>query len=336
MQMNDREINVPDSLIKWSKENNVQNVLIGNGYCLSHPDLSSAFEWSIEKVFDIEDIIRCFIQIPIKSNCPETDLGNIRKNIIKKILKYYTDRFVEILKNEDATSLYKLYNDSRKYSSIDFISCFKNIFTVNYDPLIYLEILIAMQECVNNRFIDGLRGPDLIEQKDIVQNIKYGVNSKIFYYLHGSWLIQANNDDHLRKLPIGEKIPCNINKIFDQLFIDSYRPFIIMEDRWQVKKMWMKWHPYWKKCIDLLQSLNGDLFVFGMSLSKDDHILEFLSRRNNKIYISYIDDSEKDKIINKVKAIPQLFYKYMQSDLQFIKVGNNVIWKETPTKKQEN
>lgn len=131
-------------LLSYMEREKIKNVLIGNGFSLAHPKLKDCFEWDMHQALcaSWKDMI------PNESEgCPEKDLNTIRINITKMILCYYIDK----LRNETSSEseylsqLFQSYKDKIPYNCSQFLRADSlkggYILTLNYDPLLYYEIL---------------------------------------------------------------------------------------------------------------------------------------------------------------------------------------------------
>lgn len=83
----------------------VTNILIGNGFSLSHPTLGNCFRWDLKIAFNsMEDLIP-----EESSDCPESDYGKIRTNASKKILKYYLNKLGNAHNDEVLQNIWTQY-----------------------------------------------------------------------------------------------------------------------------------------------------------------------------------------------------------------------------------
>lgn len=315
------KIDTPKTFVNFLEDKKVKNVLIGNGYCLSHPQLGEAFKWDMHQAF----CSSWSSVLPSKSmGCPESDLDEIRIDILKKILTYYVKGLFKAIsgkeeKNfENLKELYDLYKKNKKWSCsefLEFLKCLKkgkNVFTINYDPILYFEILGE-----TGFFADGFCGDKFLKQEEIRGKLENSKGAKIFY-LHGSWFIQANEKNELCKLSFGSNSPHTIDTLFEG---DEKMPHLILEDRWRVKKAILEFEKniYLKYCYDQLKEIQENLLVFGCSFNKDEHIFDVIKSRKNrgKIYITYLEEEGEDAGI-KIKGM----------GFEPVLIGKNVIWEE--------
>jgi hypothetical protein len=164
---------------------------------------------------------------------------------------------------------------------------------------------------------------DFTSQKDLV---KQSTRKNKILYLHGSWFIQANDEDELRKLSFGTKGEDTINS----LFANGCRPHLILEDRWQTKKNFLTGaeNPYFNHCYEQLKNIKGDLLIFGCSFNNDDHIIQALAKteKPNNIYVTYINDKAKEEIESNI--LKALSTEIVNNKVEFIKIKDDEIWEK--------
>lgn len=300
----------------------VENLLLGNGFCLSHPSLKDKYlEVGNSKILG---------SIELEPNSkplffPEGYLGAWRLNMCKKIIEQYFQAFMD---DGNSKSLVFKYRESCK----EFLASRKNIFTLNYDPLLYAEILKNQLNYKANSqpgFVDGF-GRGSSEKKTIVDNMKNillndNKENRAIYYLHGAWFIQAIYDEQnkdkkrqLKKVSFSSKNPSELK--YEDLFENGH-PHLILEDRSSVKRTLVKNDTYFKYCHQQLQKIKGRLLCFGCSFDKDDHIVDIINKNESlqNIYITVFKDQDK-------KTIEDKFNK-SKDKVEFLSIEDNVIWK---------
>jgi hypothetical protein len=341
-------------LQRFIEEKRITNVLIGNGFSLAHPALGEYYQWCEEKI--IEKIDKEKFKNPEDSNsiCPETFLGNVRRHALQVILTWYIEKMAEALKlTGDETKEFKnWFNKYReyKYNASDFLKNFDNIFTVNYDPLIYFESLRIINDNSNgNRchIIDGFKVDTYKSQKDksqkeITDALEGGKSDKKrVFYLHGSYFIQADWKEEnregelecppLKKISFSGQSEDTVEQLFN--WKEKKLPYLICEDWWKAKEILMKESTYFHFCLESLCKSEGPLLIIGMSFEKDDHILSALDKavkkESRKIYITYRDDSDKRNIHKKIMKYDDLKKALKEESEYFVQIDENVIWKDS-------
>ncbi len=318
---------------KFIQDEKIKNVLIGNGFGLSHPKLKDAFKWNMK-----EALHKYWKEIlPDKSlECPESDLGKIRRNIVRKILEFYVANLFKAMGKEPNANLSELYGYYNKldYNCYEFLKTFNKVFTLNYDPIMYFEILkykkiffdgfVTKRDgkkdgCLQNFYEGKDPSTDFLKQEYIKCKLDKS-NAKKVYFMHGSWFIQHDKDENLRKLSFGSQETHSINNLYDE---EYKKPFLILEDRYNVKKdaCTSDSEVYFKHCYSTLKKTHGKLLVFGVSFNNDDHILDALSKSKfSKIYITHIGCDVPTELNYKVSRKPK------KEKFEFIPIQENVIW----------
>ncbi|MFO1259285.1 MAG: DUF4917 family protein [Gammaproteobacteria bacterium] len=328
---NDPYISSPGNLISFLESKKICSFLIGNGYCLSHPVFGNAFKWDLSSALNKDSILP-----PESRNCPEKDLGWARHQLVSQTIKYY----IRCICGDSCQSLLREAYSQYKENQYKPLSLFNycrghnvNIFTINYDPLLYFEIL-----GLRDRFDGFISGKDnnkdgclskynnesdagFKQQEYYACKLENKKNGQKIYYLHGAWFILENKQDQLKKINIDESI--GIENIFEK----DKCPFFILEDRWYIKKSLIEISSYWKCCADALMNTNGSLFVLGVSFANDEHIIEYLSKSKfDHIFICYLleppDIAEKCGVIGIDPA-------ELEKKIIYVKIDQNVIWEST-------
>lgn len=339
----DPYIDKPDRFLNYITDNEISNIIIGNGFCLSHPRLKEAFQWNLHQAL----CKSLGYILPSKSyDSPESDLEYIRKQVIIKILDYYMNNILTKLNEDDniqngcfLSGLYNEYNRKFGNSTQSILSKAMsndniiNIFTLNYDPLLYFEILKNTSIVVDG-FITPNQQSEFLKQEDIKRNLEIADKKSRILFVHGSWFIQSNENDELRKLQFSQKSKDSIA----DLFKDGKRPYLILEDRWRVKKALLEAsdiNPYLNYCYSQLKEIEGNLIIFGCSFNKDDHIVQAIADNLKKghlktVHICYLSPKDKDIIQEKFKS-------YNVDIKEWVLISENVMWKDVlPTKNFES
>ncbi len=344
--LNNTPIIDPERFLDYINECQIKNILIGNGFCLSHPVLKLAFKWDTSDAF--QEALKFEKR---KTDCPETDLGKIRRALLEKILRYYISNLAKSLGLDQNTcslpelyQIYKYIKCNRLLFSAP-ISSICNIFTLNYDPIFYFEFLknsektgkkfifdgfIAsndpgLDDCLSQHYQGVSPNNDFLKQKYVTCKLENSNQTKLLY-LHGSWFIQAQRsvaDPMIRKLSFGSKSPGTI----DSIFSGEGLPHVILEDRPHVKKALLEKedNPYLNYCYSQLKKIEGSLLIFGCSFNKDDHIVQAIAKNLKEgnlktVHICYLNESDKESIQKKFSKV--------ENKIIWVQVSENVIWQE--------
>jgi hypothetical protein len=352
------------------KVKDVPNILIGNGFSLSHPVFGECFSFSIEDILsELEKGAIVFEMSKFynreQSTCPESFLRGAKIELVELIVKSYIKKFYSCLKDipdkqDDKiyfskfdeisfSNLFNLYKGIKGAHSCNMLKGFSNIFTLNYDPIIYFEILKCCDDRV--KFFDGFvskndqgydgclqKHSDKEEQSDFLKQeyIECKLNNsrdKRIFYLHGSWFIQcdfSNSEEKLRKISFGNYgEEWTLSDLFN--WSEKKLPYLVFEDRWQTKKGFLddKKKPYLNYCYNELKEIEGELLIFGVSFNNDDHILEALeeNKKLENIYITHCGENHPNA--GKIE-------RFLNEDRrEFLPVEKDVIWEKDSLLKQQ-
>ncbi len=233
-----------------------------------------------------------------------------------------------------------IFNDNNEPSSLDcskFLNTFTNIFTTNYDMLLYWSIMYAIENKVPTPQNDGFNRYDYMgiyhEDRHLIwldpARLEYisrdhpNLNkSQNIFYLHGSLFLYISNDDNFIYKE-EYKQSKNILKLIEQKFCRNYLPLIVLEGGSDFKLKKILSNPYLNHCYTSLRSLNEPIFIIGHSLKDTDkHIIDAINQSNSKnIYVSYYDNEEE--IREKVKLFDSTGKK-----ISVFKINDDQIWKK--------
>lgn len=199
-------------------------------------------------------------------------------------------------------------NKREKHNTFLFLSNFNNIFTLNYDLLLYWVINYAVELYRQNKYeyysivrtdrfypIDGFtgnhNGDDCIWCKDKwVQNI---------FYLHGGLHLFCDEqniyklkNDSVKNLSIADKTRYLLNK--------GVSPIVVIEGDSSDKLYRINNCDYLKYCYEKWNQIDGVVFIYGHSLDENDqHIFDAINANQNikAVYISVYNPSENEETI---------------------------------------
>lgn len=309
--------------INYIDKHEIKSALIGNGFSLSHPEYGSKFEFDINAIFKTirglkQDELKKILRNKYEPRCPETALKGLRYYYIQCVL----EKYIKSITNEEGNfhSVYKQYIKNQ-HQCDKFLAKINNIFTTNYDPIIYFEMLKrSNSKNTGKDFQDGFHGSNFITQETILERLDSGNNKKI-YYLHGSWFIQAdyNTDDaKLRKCSFDEDSLDTIETIFN--WEEDKLPYLIFEDSFKTKDRLIKKSCYLKSCLDKLEKIQDPILVFGMSFKMDNHIAEKLMKK--ELHVTYLEDTAKENL-------EKIFEK--NNAVKYIQIPKDVVWDKVET-----
>jgi len=184
-----------------------------------------------------------------------------------------------------------------------FLKNFETVFTLNYDLLLYCVIVESQSHS------DGF---GLGEEKNGFRTFQTGANCSL-YYLHGA--LHLFLDD----LSATQKRILNGTTIIGDI-TETIRggrlPLFVAEGSTLQKVHKIFSVPYLKHCYEMLQSIKGNLFIFGHSLDENDsHIYDAICRSKEikKLFFCV------HKPVDNLKAIEEKLakYKVRRKDIEF-------------------
>lgn len=189
---------------------------------------------------------------------------------------------------------------------VDFISNFNEIYTVNYDLLLYWVINQSYMNCSSSEqtakdprdhLKDGFGGSDNISWKGNIEKIA----EQNVYYLHGSLFFYLDDHNILHKLTNQEygTISQQIRKYLES----GKNPLIVLEGKFEEKLDIIRSSPYLHHAFNSFGRISDNLFVFGFSLNEhsDKHLIDQIKNSHVKnIFLSNhnLRDDELNEKIN--------------------------------------
>jgi hypothetical protein len=173
----------------------------------------------------------------------------------------------------------------------EFLSHFSQVFTLNYDLLLYWASLHS------KKFSDGFGLGDTIGR--FRKPFKEGADCTI-HYLHGGLHL------YLDKKLVAEKIVNQGNNLLDaieeEIVANKRYPLFVAEGTTEEKLAKVRSVPYLNCCLERLSKLKGVLFVYGHSADeRDGHIYDALCKSGvGEIYF-FVYDPGKNLIDAKKK-----------------------------------
>ena len=195
-------------------------------------------------------------------------------------------------------------------SAAKFIKRFDKVFTVNYDLLLYW--VIARTDRGRTRWHLGFESP--ADQENPWGRWEPHVDQNVFF-LHGAFHLFSSVDDDTQTSLIyvkyGERPIMSLEARIGQAVNTRGLPIIVFEGTAKEKKARIARTPYLAAAFEKLKELQGTLFVYGLSMKQDTHLLEAIAEssvericvghhserpsRELKSIFESICDSRKDK-----------------------------------------
>lgn len=178
--------------------------------------------------------------------------------------------------------------DDKKTSALAFLKFYDNIYTTNYDLLLYW---VVMHEGSRPSFQDGFRN-DPHDESSLIFSQRIG-GAKGIFYLHGGLHLYFEDGEHRKHswAKTGTKITELVREGLKQqrypLFVAEGDPLKKLQ---QIQRSGYLWY-----CLDKLARIEKPLVIFGHALGySDGHIVDRLiqNQKLNTIYIGLHGDVE--------------------------------------------
>ena len=311
-----------------------KNLLLGNGFSRAYNDTAFNYKHLLEasklpqklkylfEIFKTEDYERVINNLETLEQ-----IFNNKENIVKElrpIEELIKRDLVRTITNKHPTSQYEI-EPERKAATLSFLSKFENIFTVNYDLLLYWLIIFNIKDCdkfwgdMNDGFSENSL-KDCIWQTDrlmVIPNV---------FYLHGG-LHLFNDERDTYKIKYDNENGVSLLKQIKAYIKHNISPLVITEGNSIDKKSWIEQNNYLQYCYNKLSEIEGCLFIHGHSLDEtDQHIFDAINKnfKIKKIYISVHKDFEN---LDDKKELAKKRFCYKSHILHYYDAESTNIWK---------
>lgn len=312
-----------------------KNVLLGNGFSRAYDN--NAFNYqNLVEASNLPQKLKGLFEL-FKTNDYEliinhlTNLANIfnKKHISQELLGA-----AELIRRDLARTISNKHPKSqkeipiiRKEATLKFLKHFKNIFTLNYDLLLYWLIVYNRKEC-KNYWGNRKDGFSKHSNKDCIW--LHNPNSNVFYLHGGLHLFHDERNifkikyDNENRVPLLQQIKAYIN--------DGVSPLVITEGSSEDKEFWINQNNYLQYCYNKLSEIEGCLFIHGHSLDdKDQHIFDAITanKKIDKIFISiYNPKINKKDMLKKAKLRFAEAEDDILSKIKFYDASTANLWKQ--------
>ncbi len=206
------------------------------------------------------------------------DYEKVRDALVEAILKVHPEKTNEI-------------PEHNKKTCFSFLDNFNDVYTVNYDLLLYWTLL---QE-INPKFGDYF----FRDEDTPLAHCEYfedgGLSKKHVYFLHGALHLFVKRKVTIKKV-WGNTTPL-IHQIKDEME-NNYYPLVVAEGDSESKLEQIKGNPYLHHMYSKFLKIEGQLFSFGFSFShQDDHIIRAIVKNAalRHLWIGIRGDFEKEE-----------------------------------------
>jgi len=284
------------------------DVLRSLGQGTAHALLGNGFSIGCDSVFRYESLYRVAIANGLSARAQDV-FGRVGTNNFEGVLRLLDDTLwvgqryglgaagqsqieadIQIIKNSLVSSIATthlenaaLVSDAKKAAALKFLTRFTNVFTTNYDLVLYWVILSAEGGAT---FGDGFHAPEADPHADYLVYTEPTGNRPGTYYLHGALHLYAV-DGELRKHSWARTGRHLTSLIRDGLARGEY-PLFVAEGVSSQKLTQIARHGYLSHCINKFSHFRSPLVIYGHSLGEsDNHLIEALTH-NPQLVTIYI------------------------------------------------
>ncbi len=252
---------------------------------------------------DFEKVMRALEQteILVKTYSPDnedlvhrlkSDADSLRISLATVIASNHPERSNEI-------------SDDQFRSCRAFLNNFKNIYTLNYDLLLYWALLKDNVDELTIKCNDGFRHVDDGPMEYVVWDISDPGKQTVFY-MHGA-LHVFDAGPEVQKYTWSNTGIALIDQIREALETSRY-PIFVSEGTSQSKLDRVMHSSYLIRGYRSLSQIAGSLFIFGHSLqANDEHVLKYVEDcKVGNIYVSIFgdpDSPDNQRIISRAQAL---------------------------------
>ena len=243
------------------------------------------------------------------------DADSLRETLAQVIASNHPERSDEI-------------PDSQFRSSRAFLNNFKNIYTLNYDLLLYWSLMKDDIDELDLKSDDGFRHPDDGPSDYVVWDINDPGQQNVFY-MHGA-LHVFDAGAQVQKYTWSNTGIALIEQIRQALESDRY-PIYVAEGSSQSKLDRIMHSSYLSRGYRSMSAIGGSIFIFGHSLQEnDEHVLKCIrDSRVSNVYVSIFgdpDSAENQLIIGRAQSLSSERRGKKKPDVMFYDAVSANVW----------
>ena len=237
------------------------------------------FEKVIKKLDDTSKIVNIYNSDSSISKKLTNDANKIKNELVKVISKKHPEHQHKI-------------PDYKFCSAYKFLSNFENIYTLNYDMLLYWTLMYkercdAILNALNIADLSIMDGFGRLPQKE--ELTWYKTSKQNIFYLHGALHIFDDDYDIIKAETTFED---NLMDTIKERLNNNQYPLIVAEGSSNEKLSKISHNKYLQNALDNLRYIKGNLFIHGHSLDDNDkHIINIINNAWNlkQIFISVFE-----------------------------------------------
>ncbi len=268
------------------------------------------------ETFDFEKVMHA-----LQSAEQVCETYGVNRNIIQQIQddqEQLKDSLIEVIAN---THPHRpgLITDDRFTSTRRFLTCFSNIFSLNYDLLLYWAI--------NKSNLPPFRPDRWCGMKDGFNGNEWQQRTQNLHFLHGGLHLYNNEKGIYKRVYDQEDWDAIVDQVRRWLDAGEF-PLFVSEPTYQRKLEKIKHSPYLNACYQALGELRGTLYIHGHSIAENDrHIFDQINRsRVNKVFISIFGDENQEW--NREAMVNADRFLVRDIDIEFYDAATAPIWQQ--------
>lgn len=313
---------------KTEEKEKKRNLLLGNGFSISQT--KGKFSYGnllqqanfdsadpVKKIFEIfntvdfEQVIEALEHAAV---IEDAYADNEKKQVFEKDAEKVREALIQAIKAVHPSIQFEIPSQELKACG-DFLSVFQNVFTLNYDLLMYWVNL----NYPNNKHTDGF---GLSEEINGFRNFSEEAYCSIFYLHGGLHLFQSEDGGTKKKISTGNTILSDIERVIRKKKL----PLFVAEGTSKKKLSKINSNPYLKHGLDILKKQSAPIFIFGHSADPNDkHIYDAIFHgKTEKVYFCVFDPPKQFEEIQK-KLAPYLIGR-SPKQIAYIDASKMNVW----------
>lgn len=319
---------------------NKPHLLLGNGFSISYDKDRFSFTSLLDSAVSsgiIEKGSELYLLFQKLNTADFESVMRLLDESLKVINVYTEDQELENRIQGDALTLKKhlvqiitnnhpekssVILDEEKLSCLDFLGKFGgNIYTINYDLLLYWAIMMDEQ----NKYKDGFGNSE--ESRDeayVVYKNNPGSGFSV-HFLHGGLHIFDTDDQIIKRTYNNSDI--NLIEQTRQSLDEGKYPVFISEGTSEQKHAKIIHNAYLNHCFRSLKSITRDIVIFGTLLKRSDqHILEAILQSKVKNIFMGVSTVESAQHIQEAVDAYNVQNPKRKKDLQFYDYKTVDVW----------
>ncbi len=296
-----------------------KSVLLGNGFSIACSDVfnyrtllaNASLEERLELVFneldtadfeivinELESAARLLRILQGHENAVAVEFEELSQSLRMQFANSITNSHVQydqVFQTRRIGSGLKATEQER--TCFGFLQNFHQVFTTNYDLLLYWSIMKSFEPQYKSVSIPTNDGFTRAEDSPVFYQ---GGDAQRVFYLHGSLFFQQDGLELIKRERDHEH-GVNILPIVAGDIEENNMPLIVLEGESRNKLTKISEHYYLERAIKSLEKLDGALFIHGHSLDvTDQHIFDVISNsRVEQVFISTLSESLENEMFQR-------------------------------------